>query len=278
MSLPPKPLKPIHILSLGAGVQSSTVALMASIGLITPMPEAAIFADTQSEPQDVYDYLYYLTPLLQFPFYIVTQGNLGQEVLNAVDGKINRASQPPFYVKSKTENSGGMLWRQCTKDFKLVPIARKVQELRRSGGNTRKVIQWIGISLDEAHRMKESRVKYSTNRYPLIELRMSRWDCLLWLKRNNYKEPPKSACYFCPYISNNRWQSIKTKQPDTFEKAAVFDESIRNMSNSNPSGQAAGIKGEIFIHRSMTPLRTANLKEDNTPDMFGNECEGMCGV
>lgn len=38
-----------HVLSLGAGVQSSTIALMAAAGEITPMPDAAIFADTSAE-------------------------------------------------------------------------------------------------------------------------------------------------------------------------------------------------------------------------------------
>lgn len=43
--------EPIHIISLGAGVQSSTMALMAAAGEITPMPKCAIFADTQDEPE-----------------------------------------------------------------------------------------------------------------------------------------------------------------------------------------------------------------------------------
>ena len=44
--------EPIHIITLGAGVQSSTMALMAAHGEITPMPKCAIFADTQDEPQN----------------------------------------------------------------------------------------------------------------------------------------------------------------------------------------------------------------------------------
>ena len=34
------------VLSLGAGVQSSTLALMAAKGEVTPMPDVAVFADT----------------------------------------------------------------------------------------------------------------------------------------------------------------------------------------------------------------------------------------
>jgi hypothetical protein len=58
--------EPIHILSLGAGVQSSTLALMAAAGEVTPMPTAAIFADTQDEPASVYRWLDWLGMLAGF--------------------------------------------------------------------------------------------------------------------------------------------------------------------------------------------------------------------
>jgi 3'-phosphoadenosine 5'-phosphosulfate sulfotransferase (PAPS reductase)/FAD synthetase len=63
------------IISLGAGVQSSTMALMAKHGEITPMPEFAIFADTQSEPSSVYRWLDWLGQQLPFPIIRVTKGN-----------------------------------------------------------------------------------------------------------------------------------------------------------------------------------------------------------
>jgi hypothetical protein len=66
-----------HIISLGAGVQSSTMALMAAAGEILPMPDCAIFADTHAEPRAVYDWLDWLTKQLPFPVIRVSQGNLG---------------------------------------------------------------------------------------------------------------------------------------------------------------------------------------------------------
>jgi len=66
-------------ISLGAGVQSSTMALMAAHAEITPMPEAAIFADTQDEPKSVYRWLEWLTGKLPFPVHIVTQGHLRED-------------------------------------------------------------------------------------------------------------------------------------------------------------------------------------------------------
>ena len=66
----------LEIISLGAGVQSSVMALMAARGELTPMPSAAVFADTQWEPAGVYAHLDWLEQQLPFPTYRVTQGNL----------------------------------------------------------------------------------------------------------------------------------------------------------------------------------------------------------
>tara|TARA_Y100000310_G_C20434133_1_gene692906 strand:+ start:47 stop:319 length:273 start_codon:yes stop_codon:yes gene_type:complete len=71
------PLK--HIISLGAGVQSSTMALMAAKGEITPMPDGAIFADTQWEPNHVYKWLDFIEKNVPFPIYRVTAGNLTED-------------------------------------------------------------------------------------------------------------------------------------------------------------------------------------------------------
>ncbi|ANS02942.1 hypothetical protein [uncultured Mediterranean phage uvDeep-CGR0-AD1-C123] len=46
----------LEVISLGAGVQSSVMALMAAHGEL-PIPECAIFADTQFEPRQVYEHL-----------------------------------------------------------------------------------------------------------------------------------------------------------------------------------------------------------------------------
>jgi len=62
--------KALVVISLGAGVQSSTMALMAANGEL-PKPDCAIFADTGYEPKAVYRYLEFLKKfyLIQFiPF------------------------------------------------------------------------------------------------------------------------------------------------------------------------------------------------------------------
>jgi hypothetical protein len=66
----------MHIISLGAGVQSTTMALMAAHGEITPLPHCAIFADTGAEPLGVYRDLDWLERQLPFPVHRVSGGNL----------------------------------------------------------------------------------------------------------------------------------------------------------------------------------------------------------
>lgn len=264
----------IHVISLGAGVQSSTMALMAAHGEIEPMPDAAIFADTQCEPESVYRWLDWLEKELPFPVYRVTRGNLGDDFLKALEKTNGRCGQPPFFVKG---NSDGMLWRGCTQEYKIQPIKKKARELMKAA-KSKTVTQWIGISLDEAHRMFPSNVKYITHMFPLLDLRLRRSDCLEWMEAHDYPRPPKSACRFCPYMSDGRWKRLKEDEPKEFELACQFDEAIRNAQGTKPRG--AIINGQLFVHRSLAPLRDAVLTDSELGQgsLFGNECKGMCGV
>ena len=57
--------KKLRILSLGAGVQSSTLALMIEKGQV-PMVDAAVFSDTFGEPKAVYEWLEWLKKKIIF--------------------------------------------------------------------------------------------------------------------------------------------------------------------------------------------------------------------
>lgn len=174
------------------------MALMAAKGEITPMPTCAIFADTQNEPRAVYEYLDWLVTQLPFPVHVVTNGNLGESIVASLRGEKARAAKPPFFV-----SGGGMLRRQCTAEFKIKPIQHKLSDLigRKHGARWPRqavVTRWLGISMDEVQRARPSREPWAENRWPLIELQMTREDCVAWLDKHGYPRPPKSACVFCP--------------------------------------------------------------------------------
>jgi hypothetical protein len=269
----------LRIISLGAGVQSTTLALMAAHGEVGPMPDCAIFADTKAEPAAVYRHLDWLETVLPFPVHRVVQGaGLTADVIAGANDE-TFASLPPFFTLTADGGGKGLLRRGCTQEFKIAPIRRKVRELLGAPRTGRvpaglRVEQWIGISLDEAQRMKPSRDSWSVHRWPLIDLRMSRGDCLQWMERHGYPRPPRSACTFCPYHNDAEWRAIKNGPPDEWAGVVALDRLIR--------GGVKGTRDRLFLHRSCVPIDKVDLAtaEDHgqLSISFGNECEGMCGV
>ncbi len=277
-------------ISFGAGVQSTAMLLMSLKGDIE-RADCAVFADTGWEPKATYAHLTDIARICEeydFPLHHVSKGNLREDVLRHIrdDAGVGRLAQPPLYVINRVglngmppDDSGGTLWRQCTKEYKIEPIKRKYRELLglKKGQRVPKgtlLECWKGISLDEAHRMKDSRDAWITNRYPLIEQKMTRDDCIRWLKSNNFPVPPKSACIGCPFHSNSFWREQMKKRPDEFQDAEDFDREIRER-------KYPGVTGQVYIHRKMLPLREAvesTMGDKNQGDLFGEECDGVCGV
>jgi len=272
--------KPMHLLSLGAGVQSSTMALMAASGLLNPMPNAAIFADTQSEPMEVYLWLTKLVKMLPFPVHIVTAGNLMYDSLServSREGRRYISNTMPVYLQRK-DGKCGMAVRSCTQDYKVKPILSKAREL--AGVKERdprvRVVSWIGISTDESHRMKPSLNSWAINRWPLIEAGLSREQCLRWLKDNGYPTPPRSACVCCPYHSDDEWMHLKHSSPLEWARAMEFERQLQSAHlNESVSNR---FEGTPFLHDSLVPLDKVKLSGGPSKDRWGNECEGMCGI
>jgi hypothetical protein len=246
-------IEQIHVLSLGAGIQSTTMALLAVEGAIKPMPSFAVFADTGDEPEAVYVWLEKLIPMLPFPVHKVMShhGKLSDNLF-----KWDHSQIPAFMP-------GAIGKRQCTEHFKRRPIRRALRELTGRSN----VIQWIGISVDEVSRAKDSDVLWITNRHPLLELRMRRQECEAWLNRRGITEVPKSACTYCPYHSDWQWRGFK--QADGKEWAQIV--AVDKLLNA---------RGE-FLHSSCKPIYEVDLsteEERGQGNLFNNECEGMCGV
>lgn len=272
-------IEPIHIISLGAGVQSSTMALMAAAGEITPMPKCAIFADTQAEPKSVYTWLDWLEKQLPFPVRRVTAGSLVEDALRIRERKDKTGFWSPSAIPHFSINKDGGHGhgpRQCTYDFKLLPLAREARLVMTEQG-VKKCIVWIGISCDEAMRVKPSRVKYSEHRWPLIELELGRRHCLEWMARNGFPTPPRSACIFCPYHNNKEWRRLKTEEPAEFERAVQFERDYQATKKTTLRDKNVS----FFLHSKRIPLDQVDFsteEERGQINLFNNECEGMCGV
>ena len=268
-------------ISLGGGVQSSTLALMAAQGELGPMPDVAIFADTGWEPPAVYEHLDWLEAQLPFPVHRISKSNIRDDLLAGT----NSTGQPfisiPLYSRS-LEGKAAVVRRQCTREYKITPIE---QELRRIlGVGYRKQVprdttveMWIGISFDEApQRMKDSRLRWLSHTWPLVDLRMTREDCRDWFaERFPERTLPRSACVGCPYHTDAEWREMRETDPVSWTDAVFMDEYLRE------SARAVRFDGNLFLHNSRRPLSEVDLSQaDDTlqPALFGEECEGMCGV
>lgn len=249
----------MKVLSLGWGVQSFTLAAMAALDEIEK-PDVAIHADTGHEFSGTYAFARWNASYLRFRGISVVVAN--HEKHNIID-KWGGVQLPAF---TQTPKGAGQIRRQCTYEWKMRPMRQWLQEHR----NGEPVEMWIGISTDEFQRMRDSDVKYITNRYPLIEMGMSREDCDTWLFNHKLPTPPKSACTFCPFHTTKEWRSIKAS-PIDWKEATEVDNAIRN---ARPPYQ-------LFVHPSRKPLEDVDfrtLEEMGQMRLWDEECTGLCGV
>ena len=285
----------LRILSLGAGVQSSCLALMAQEGLTKHKPDYMIFADTGWEPSLVYEHVEYLKKAITIcPLITVERSNLREDLLRAANpipggneewkSFAGRVPNPPLFA-ARPGGKVGMLYRQCTHDYKVIPIQKEMRRIlgvkpRHRVKKGTIVEQWIGISTDEAMRMKKARLPWIESRWPLIEMKMSRADCLQWYRdMKKHPMPGKSSCIGCPYHHNDQWKNMQKNYPEDWEDACEVDDKIRH-----------GLKNttaELFLHKSAKPLRSIDFQEkpkqqnlfgETFDEEFADECEGLCGV
>ncbi|WP_344081882.1 hypothetical protein [Streptomyces crystallinus] len=229
---------------------------------VLPKVDYAIFADTGWEPQAVYQHLDRLEHEIATPAGIpilrVSSGNIRQDALDPN----HRFASMPLYILNK-DGRPGMTRRQCTGEYKIKPLKKKVRELLGFPHPARIprdtfVEQWVGISTDEFHRAKDSDVKYMRNRHPLIDMGWSRTDCVKYLTSLGLADTPKSSCLGCPFHGNAQWRSIRDTSPQEWEDVVAFDAAIRK-GNARANASGNRLLGEAFLHRSRVPLDQAPI-------------------
>ncbi len=291
----------LHILNLGAGVQSTTLYLMFMRGEIRPQIDAAIFADTQEEPQPVYRHLEWLKSLKGPPIITEATGPLGDDLIRGavrrtetaerVANHASRFASIPAFTTDDDGKTVGQTKRQCSLDYKTRPLARvirlRILELRPRQTvpkRFRPIHVNIGISFDEGGRARKiikrfaQDQKWAMPHFPLLDRFMTRADCLTWLgKHFPGRDIPRSACVFCPYRSDAEWHHLKSEDPEGWERAVEVDYALR------AEGSIA-TRQVMYLHRSCKPLDLVQLDTRPTardlqmPMSFYQECEGVCGV
>tara|TARA_R110002020_G_scaffold248963_1_gene462918 strand:- start:627 stop:1481 length:855 start_codon:yes stop_codon:yes gene_type:complete len=272
-------------LCLGAGVQSSALVAACDLGLEIngykfPRPDVVIFADTQADPPWILEQVGRLQEKSSLDIRTVTAGNLGDDSLYGKPG-LNKFGKPynkfvtlPVYGLNP-DGTKTLLRRQCTREYKIDPIEKEIRKLLgyKKGQRIKESARaLLGISLEEAQRMKPSRTSWVTNEYPLVEARLRRHDCHRILKESGYPAAKRSACTFCPFHTSEEWAELK-KNAELWEEIVAFDKAIRNLSRK-------GKEAPVFLHPSCKPIDEIDFSNGGQLEFpFINGCdEGHCGI
>lgn len=250
-------MKRTQIWASGGGVQSAAIAALIVQGKLRP--DLAVIVDTGREQSTTWDYMESIvSPALASVG--VTLHRVKKAAYATVDlfgGKDGESLLIPAF----TNQSGdiGKLPTFCSNEWKT-----RVMQRWATDRGVKESTTWIGISVDEMHRMKLSKGKWGY-RHPLIELGMNRGDCEALVKRMGWPKPPRSSCWMCPNHTQEEWRDIKENKPEDWRRAVLFDKYIR-IQDAN-----------AYVHHDCKPLDQVDL-EDQNGVLFSHCDSGMCFV
>ena len=232
----------------------------------------------------MYETLDWLRAQVSFPIVTTDNGrSLRDDVFNGVNAQGKPWLTVPAYLADQDGKAAGINWRQCTKNYKLDPIRKKVQEVlgvkpREALSDETWVEMWLGITTDEIARVKTSRLWWIGHRYPLIDdMPMTRDQCMSWFKeRYPDRTLSRSACIGCPFRSSSSWLEIKHSEPDLYQDAVGIDAMLR--SSEHNAGRM--FHKRAYLHHQRIPLEQALAFDSQEREVNGfiNECEGHCGL
>ena len=255
----------VEYISYGGGTPSLALIILNIKGEIKPITgrdkvDEIIFADTGWDRTDTMDQMYEIEKYVKshgYNFKIVQSkyGSLEKYLYNNLTKNENKGFLPiPYHSKDK-----GIGQRQCTNQFKIQPINTF---LREKYGKISRVAQ-LGIHFDEWQRVKDPMAKKDVNRFPLVDMKLKRSDCINIVAETGLPMPPKSACVGCPYLPASRFIELNHENPKDFERAEKIDTLM------NPQGK--------YLSNQKIPL--SSLKQQSVfPDILDDSsCEsGYC--
>lgn len=266
----------MRILSFGAGMQSTALALMScenaksrsAIYPLVPVYDAVIFCDLGFEPPWVERQMEFVKTACESSgiFFKKLDTNLYADFIQNFGER--RTISVPWWTLGDDGHKSKMP-RNCTIDYKVEAISkyvrwellgyRKGQRLRPEDIKAHEM--HMGFSFEEKHRCHDNPNQLFTNRFPLVDMGLVRADNYAYIRDVWGLETKASACTFCPFHKNFFFQYLRENEPETYSKLDELD-SLLEAKNPKPPMNA-----DLFISRSRKRLR------DLTPsDCCDAEC------
>jgi hypothetical protein len=221
----------LRTISLGAGVQSTALCVLATEGRLDGIMggpvDAALFAnvgDDSEHPATIEFFRETLQPwcaemgLAVHELRRVRRDGTAETLLDRLTKEGSRSLPIPVRM-----SNGAPGTRSCTADFKIKVIGRWLRSHGASADDPATVA--IGFSTEEAHRANRKKAEpYERPTFPLLDLRMSRQDCINTIARAGLPVPPKSSCWFCPFHSPQMWSEMRRDEPAMFAAAQDLED------------------------------------------------------
>lgn len=224
----------INVLSCGGGVQSTAIVGLIYAGTL-PRPDLLVMVDTGYEKRGTLEYvdtiLRRACAKMAIEFVMLRTPNN-----DSVFSQSGVLLIPAYKVLP--DGTVQKLPTRCSGPWKAEVIRRYL----RSRG-VAKARMWLGISTDEADRQRVSKQGWVTNYYPLLDLNISRYQCLYTIRSLGWPDPARSSCIFCPNQKDDEYELLKSEYPVDYQRVVVIDNDIERR---DPS---------LFLHRSLTRMR-----------------------
>lgn len=220
--------------SCGGGVQSTAIAALIYKGEL-PKPDYALMVDCGYDKSTTWDYVHgVLIPKMK-------EIGVDLQVIKTTDYSTNDLFDKSGYLRipafTKIDSKVIKYKTRCNNEFKVRPIQKWLREQ-----GVKYCESWMGISLDEARRARESTKNWFELRYPLLELSLSRDDCLWLIGSLGWPKPPRTSCYICPQQDDAAWIQLRKNSPEDWQKAVEIEKQIQSRMPN------------VYLHRSLIKL------------------------
>lgn len=266
----------MKILSCGAGMQSTALALMSCESKLygvmyeeVPIYDAIMFCDLGHEPQWVYKQVSFIKEACnraKIPFYILDT-HLYQDYIDNF-GK-RRVVSIPFWSVDENGKKGRMI-RNCTLEYKINEMIKftRYQLLGyHKGERTREEDikaheMHLGFSFEEQRRCKENPNKMFVNKFPLVEMGLTRADNYQYNLEVWGLDTKASACNICPFHTNYFFQYVKQHSKSDYEDVVRMDELLEKEQTKTK------IRSKLYISKSRKRVKDLTDEECQDKETF----------
>lgn len=273
----------MKILSFGAGMQSTALALMSCDNAIAkklnqPMPfpkvpiyDFVVICDLGFEPPWVMQQAEFVAKICESVgiSYRCLDAPLYQDLMRDFGKK--RVVSIPWWTLDE-EGHKSKMPRNCTLDYKVDLISKfirwealgykKGQRLREEDKKAHEM--HMGFGYEEKKRCKENPNPMFINKFPLVDMKLERKRNYAYIKDVWGLATKASACCFCPFHRNYFFQYLKEQEPDTYHQLLDVDNLLRDNSPKPPT------KSKLFISRSRKRLADLLPEDCNDAECFIN--------